>query len=67
MVQDAVNQNIGGAAEYVDVEPVEEFLNVLGLVLGQAIRIVEQKVVEGGEVLGHSAHLLVEPPIGKCM
>ena len=47
MVQHTVNQHIGWASKHVNVEPVEEFLQVLGLFLSKPVWIVEQEFMEG--------------------
>ncbi len=58
MVQHAVNQDIRWASKHINVQPVEEFLQIHGLVLGQAVGIVEHEVIEDWEVLGHAGQLL---------
>ena len=58
MVEHTVNEDVGRASEHVDVKPVEEFLQVLGLVPSQALWIVQQESMERREMLGYARQLL---------
>lgn len=60
MVQHAVNQDIRWASKHINVKPVEEFLQILGLVLGQAVGIVEHEVMEDWRCLATPVNCLVD-------
>jgi hypothetical protein len=70
-VQHAVIQHVRRASKHITVEPVKEFLRILGLIVRQPARIINQEIMEGwevrgqtGQLLGEQAQLIAGTPLG---